>query len=250
MKKMSLLLLLCLSLVLMLGSVVIAAEYVAVSGGKVVIDGNLSDWQTGGKFIVPAIVCNDKAQAVRGDTAWTDANDSSGLIYLRWTNDYLLLAADVTDDVGTLASRPDNGDSIGIDITIGKNATVLIEMTPYPPNGDWNQAVLARDAGPMTTYSANIYVRAIAKADGKGYYLEAALPWSELKVGDVSFNPLNSIPVTMFNVIVTDSDDGVARKSVLLNTRSASNPVTSWYRLLTQLIPIVFSGDGVGEVTW
>ncbi len=247
-------LLLSLGLVFSVGSVVAGAEYTAASaGGKVVIDGNLSDWQANGKFVAPAIVLNAKEQAVRGDNVWSGPADSSAQVYVRWTKDYLLVAADVTDDVGILGGRVDNGDSIGVDILAGGGTSILdflAELTPYPVNGDWNQAVLFRSwGGSFATLPTKTIVRATTKAGGKGYYLEAAIPWSDMKQGDRAVNAQSGSRI-MFNIILTDADNASARESVLLNTRSASNLTAAWYNDAAQFMPLVLAGDGAGTVTW
>ena len=240
---------LCMVLVLGLAGSVVASEYIALSVGQnetVTIDGDLSDWIVDGEFVVPAIVLNEKAQAVRGDSAWQGPEDSSGKVYFRWTKDYLLVAADVVDDKGTLGGRPDNGDSVGVTIIVDGIRNLITEMTPYPPDGDWSKAVLFREGGPWTSFPSNTIVRATEKADGQGYYLEAAIPWSDLTLQGNSVDPMQGS--VLFNVIISDSDDGSSRKSVLLNTRSESNPVTAWVNNLDQFMPLVLTGDGAGSV--
>ena len=59
--------------------------------------------------------------------------------------------------------RIDNGDSVGITIDIFNGSRpdlqpFLVEMTPYPPNGDWNQSVLFRYATVWQVLSSNTIV--------------------------------------------------------------------------------------------
>ncbi|MGI6083444.1 MAG: sugar-binding protein, partial [Limnochordia bacterium] len=180
--------------------------YIAQSVGKgntVTIDGDLSEWRGAAGIRLGT----DQAQVVRG-TDWKDAKDASATVYMRWTKDYLLLAADVTDDVGALSpGRIDNGDSVGITIDIFNGSRpdlqpFLIEMTPYPPNGDWSQAVYFRYASVWQVLSSTTIVRANKKADNSGYYLEAAIPLSDLTRDNKTLDPVADRSV-FFALILT-----------------------------------------------
>jgi len=246
---------LTLSMALILGLALSASAswgpYVAQSVGKgntVTIDGDLSEWRG-----APGIrLGTDQAQVVRG-TEWKDAKDASATVYMRWNKDYLLLAADVTDDIGALSpGRIDNGDSVGITIDIFNGSRpdlhpFLIEMTPYPPNGDWSKAVYFRYATIWQVLSSNTVVRAQKKADGSGYYLEAAIPFSDLTRDGKTLDPVADRSV-FFALILTDCDDGSTRKTVLQNTRTSWNPVSNWYSKPEEFTSLIFRGDGSGEV--
>lgn len=234
------------------GSVASASwkPYVARSvgaGNTITIDGDLSDWRG-----VPGIrLGTDQAQVVRG--SWSGASDLSGTVYLQWNSEYLLVAADVTDNVGVLSpGRIDNGDSVGITIDIFNGSRpdlqpFLVEMTPYPPNGDWNQSVLFRYATVWQVLSSNAIVRAQTRSDGSGYYLEAAIPFSDLTRDGKTLDPVADRSV-FISVILTDSDDGSSRKSVLQNTRTEWNPVSNWYREPEEFTSLIFRGNGAGDV--
>lgn len=245
---------LVLSLVLVLSVASVASAswkpYIALSVGSsntITIDGDLSDWRN-----VPGIkLGHDESQVVRG--FWNGPEDLSGTVYLQWTTDYLLLAADVTDDVGILSpGRIDNGDSVGITIDLFNGTrpdlnSLLLEMTPYPPNDDWNRATLFRLASVWRSLTSNAVVRAQTKTDGTGYYLEAAIPFTDLSQAGKTLNPLEDRSV-FFNVILTDSDGGPDRKSVLQNTRTSWNPVSNWYTVPVEFTSLIFRGDGSGHV--
>lgn len=225
--------------------------YVARSvgeGNTITIDGDLSDWHG----ISGITLGTDPAQVVRG--TWDGPQDSSGTFYLQWTKDYLLLAADVTDDVGLLSpGRIDNGDSVGltIDIFNGSRPDVhpfLVEVTPYPPGGNWDEAVLFRHAVTWQHIgSSNTIVRAQEKDSGNGYYLEAAIPFSDLTQEGKTLDPVADRSV-FFSLILTDSDGNSSRKSVLLNTRTEANPVADWFRVPVEFTSLIFRGDGSGQV--
>lgn len=244
---------LCVVLIVALGSVASASwqPYVARTvgqGNTITIDGDLSDWRG-----VPGIrLGNDENQVVRG--SWNGASDSSGTIYMQWTEEYLLLAADVTDDAGILSTgRIDNGDSVGITIDIFNGSRpdlqpFLVEITPYPPDGDWDQSVYFRHATVWTVLNSNAIVRAKEKEDGKGYFLEAAIPFSDLSRDGKTLDPVTDRSV-FFTLILTDSDDGISRKSVLQNTRTSWNPVSNWYQQPNEFTSLIFRGDGAGNVT-
>jgi hypothetical protein len=252
MRRKNLVLALSMVFILALGSVVSASwkPYAAQSVGNgktITIDGDLSDWAG-----TPGIkLGNDEAQAVRG--AWNGADDSSGTMYLKWNKEYLLLAADVTDDAGVLSpGRIDNGDSVGITIDIFNGSRpdlqpFLIEMTPYPPDGDWSKSVYFRHATVWTVLSSNAIVRAKKKDDDSGYYLEAAIPLSDLSRDGKTLEPVADRSV-FFCLILTDCDDGTSRKSVLQNTRTSWNPVSNWYKVPEEFTSLIFRGDGAGSV--
>lgn len=242
----------CFVLVFALGSVASAQwqPYIAQSvgaGRTVTLDGDLSEWRG-----VPGIrFGHDEAQVVRG--TWDGPEDLSGTVYLQWTTDYLLVAADVTDDIGILSTgRIDNGDSVGITIDIFNGSRpdrnpFLVEMTPYPPGGNWDEAVLFRYAIAWQRLTPNTIVRAKAKEDGSGYYLEAAIPFSDLSQDGKTLDPITDRSV-FIAVILSDSDDGATRKSVLQNTRTSWNPVSNWYREPVEFTSLIFRGNGSGNV--
>ncbi len=220
--------------------------------GKIVIDGNLDDWAVNGKPKSVAVDFGTEEQLVR-QSGWTDPADSSGKIYLNWTKEYLVVAADITDDVPALCKdtsgiRIDSGDSIGLTFLMPDYTSLMIEMTPYPENDDWKQAILFRQGITWTEFDSTAVVRAKAKTDGTGYYFEAAIPFKELVLNGQKVDPAaKSVP---FTVILTDCDNGIERESVLQHNRTTANKLKSWFKQPNEFGTLNFAGAGEGSVTW
>lgn len=235
-------------------SVLAAQDYTADSvAGKIIIDGNLADWTVNNSIKSAVIHFGTEEQLVR-QSGWTNSADSSGKIYLNWTKDYLVVAADVTDDTAALCKdatgiKIDSGDSIGITFLMPDTTTLMIELTPYPENGVWDQSILFRQGTTWTKFNSTTVVRAKVKADGKGYILEAAIPFRELVLNGQKVDPIaaKSVP---FTVILTDCDNGVARESVLQNNRTAENKLKSWFKQPNEFATLNFAGVGEGSVSW
>ncbi|MGE5606534.1 MAG: sugar-binding protein [Bacteroidota bacterium] len=234
-------------------SAIAAQDFTADSvAGKIVIDGNLDDWAVNGKPKSAALDFGTEEQLVR-QSGWVNPADSSGKIYLNWTQEYLVVAADITDDAPALCKdttgiRIDSGDSIGLTFLMPDYTSLMIEMTPYPENGDWKQAILFRQGITWTKFDSTAVVRAKAKADGKGYFFEAAIPFKELVLNGQKVDPAaKSVP---FTVILTDCDNGIARESVLQHNRTAANKLKSWFKQPNEFATLNFAGSGEGSVTW
>ncbi len=235
-------------------SVMAAPDYTADSvAGKLVIDGDLKDWAVNGNMKSAALNFGTEEQLVR-QSGWTNSTDSSGKIYLNWTKDYLVVAADITDDVAALCKdtsgiKIDSGDSIGLTFLMPDTTTLMIELTPYPEKGAWDQAILFRQGTTWTKFNSTAVVRGKTKPDGKGYLLEAAIPFKELVLNGQKVDPAaaKSVP---FTVILTDCDDGIARESVLQHNRTAENKLKSWFKQPNEFATLSFAGTGEGSVTW
>ncbi|MBR5345037.1 MAG: hypothetical protein IK127_04355 [Clostridia bacterium] len=113
----------------------------------IAIDGDLSDWNLDS----PAVV-NTAEQIIRDANMWNGPSDSSAIFYLSWDDEYLYIAADVTenDPLGAIEMLPIDGED-NLKLYISTDPTADPNRTEYGTNdfliyfvmdeGYWDTAV-------------------------------------------------------------------------------------------------------------
>jgi len=166
---------------------------------------------------------------------WVDANDNSVGFSLAWNEQFLFLAAIVTDDMHVQTQHGEmiyRGDSLEIllDADLAGDYTTArlsaddyqLGLSPGTLNGDTPEAYLwypASRSGAATT------VQLAALPDGQGYRLEAAIPWALFDLAPAGGTRLG------FALSASDDDtpDSAEQQSLIstTSTRRLLDP-TSW----------------------
>jgi len=159
----------------------------------IAVDGDLGDWSA----VPNAISVSDAAQVVWGAGMWNGTTDLSGTVRLAWRQEYLFIAADVTDDRIRQTQRGDSlwkGDHIEVYLDVSPDVEpdrdsfgdgqFQIAMSPgnFGTTGDplidtSPEAFVYR---PVQSPAAGILVA--SERTERGYVLEAAIPWSLLGI--------------------------------------------------------------------
>jgi hypothetical protein len=200
------------------------------AGTAPTIDGQLTDWSTLPGLLVLATYKPDN---------WKGLNDCSVAFGIQWDTTYLYLAAKVTDDVHVQTQHKEyiyKGDSLEIlldtDLKGDFSITTLspddfqLGLSPGALSGDTPEAYLWF---PTEYTRALTEVKVAAQPDGSGYRLEAAIPWSVLKVTPAAG--------TAYGFVLSASDNdtpGTAAQETLITTTAArklTNP-TTWGTLI------------------
>lgn len=146
------------------------------------LDGDLMEWE--------GVIGQDLSYIISGAQAYEGMHDIAGTVYAQWDEEYLYLAARVTDDVHVQSQRGDridlgdalivwidvdlagdfdadvaNGDDYQIGLSPGDFATISPEAVVWRPQRrpEWDRAIIVG-----------------ARRRGGGYTLEAAIPWMVL----------------------------------------------------------------------
>jgi len=205
------------------------------------IDGDLGEWGN----VPNALDLNTKEQVVWGEGKWTSPNDLRAIVWLAWRNEYLFLAADVTDDKFQQTQR-------GTSLWKGDHIELFIDATPdtdserkpfgkgqfqfgFSPGNFQHTGDKLLDLPP----EAVIFRPTEMKTDGiltaatrteSGYALEAAIPWSLLGVEGALATALG-IEV---GVSDTDGDESVQESMMTIRT-------DRWEITRNRLVPAVLS---------
>lgn len=245
-----------------LATVGTAAEDAAVRGipfkpdPPPAMDGRLDDWDS-----VPNVtVAATQAHCVYGQPKWVSAADLSARVWLAWRQEYLYLAADVTDDQHRQALRDR-------DLFRGDHLELYLDLTPdAPPGRDFlgagqvqfgfspgnfqqtgdpladipPQAVVFRPEQP----AAGVLVA--AQPTDAGYAMEAAIPWP--LIGQLAAKP-GLRPAQGFSlgleVAVSDTDSQTPAQEKMLALRPEP-----WQRKCERLVPAALAGsDGTPPAT-
>jgi hypothetical protein len=153
------------------------------------IDGRLEEWEG----VPNASLIRTKEQVVYGGKAWTSPQDLSAKVWLAWRDEYLYLAADVTDDRHVQKGR-------GVGMWRGDHIEFYLDATPdaEPQRTAWGQGQihlgfspgsLTQTGDPLSDIppEAVVFTPEGMGAEGvlvaaqkteKGYALEVAVPWT------------------------------------------------------------------------
>ena len=198
----------------------------AAQRGAPAIDGNLSDW---GSLPYSA------GSIAFGAASWNGAGDLSGSFNIAWDAANLYIAVQVVDDVHAQRQTGSNifkGDSIELLL----DTSLAADFASTNMGSDDFQVGISPGDLSGRTVAAQIYRwypqanagavagSVAAQADGAGYRLEAAIPWSALgakPAAGASFG---------FALSLSDNDDPAAslQQSLVSNigTRKLTNPTT------------------------
>ncbi|HUP27944.1 MAG TPA: protein kinase [Chloroflexia bacterium] len=190
-----------------------------------VIDGDLSDWAGAKPGPFPASFLTYTATK---SIQYGGPDDLSAQFYFAWDNDNLFIGADVTDDVHVqLASTRGYQLYKGDDIEVWFDTDLPGDFAASAANKDDFQLGLSPgdfgQLGPEAVFwnpdrstERNNLIRVASqrKADQKGYFLEAAVPWSSF--GDFRPSPGSAIG---FAASAGDNDRaGVPGQELMVST--------------------------------
>jgi len=193
------------------------------------IDGNLDDWPD---------LPNVTDQVTFGATQWHGASDLSMYYALAWDNEYLYLAAQVTDDVHVQTQHGAaifKGDSLDMlldtDLAGDFNDTALsaddfqLGLSPGAFNGEAPESWLWL---PRSISGVPSNVTVAAQPVGTGYAIEAQIPWALFGVTPIVGQHFG------FALSASDNDtSGTAQEQSLVSsvsTRRLTDP-TTWSTL-------------------
>jgi hypothetical protein len=216
------------------------------------IDGRLEEWEN----VPGACILDRKAQVVHGAAAWRSPRDLSAKVWLAWREEYLYLAADVTDDRHVQQGR-------GIAMWRGDHVELYLDATPDndPARTAWGRGQihlgfspgsLQQTGDPLTDLppEAVVFYPEGAAAQGvlvaaqkteKGYALEAAIPWT--LIAQLARQPALRAGIGLplgFEVGISDTDGSEAAQEKLMTILTAP-----WGHFRNRLIAAALSGtDG------
>lgn len=217
------------------------------------IDGRLDEWEG-----VPNVrTAATKEHCVYGPQRWGSAKDLSARVWLAWRDEYLYLAADVTDDQHRQSLRDRamfRGDHVELYLDLTPDAApgrsfmgagqVQFGFSPgnFQQTGDRladipAEAVVFRPEGGEATG-----VLVAAQKTEKGYTIEAAVPWS--LVGRLTskskLRPAKGLALGI-EVAVSDTDGATPAQEKMLALRPEP-----WQRKCQRLMAAALAGsDGV-----
>jgi len=216
------------------------------------IDGRLEEWEN-----VPGVLLLDrKAQVVKGAAGWKSPADLSSRVWLAWRDEYLYLAADVTDDRHVQTGR-------GIDMWRGDHVELYLDAVPDddPGRATWgagqihfgfSPGSLAHTGDPLADLPPEAVVFTPRGADAvgilvaaqkteKGYALEAAVPWTLIArlAGKNGLKPRIGLPLG-FEVGVSDTDGPEPAQEKLMTVLT-----TPWSHGRDRMVPAALAApDG------
>lgn len=214
----------------------------------IAVDGDLGDWSG----VPNSISLNQPAQAVHGAGAWSGPSDLSGVVQLAWRQEYLFIAATVTDDVmaqGQRASGIWQGDHVELYIDTQPDAEpdrahfgvgqFQIALSPgnFQDTGDPLADTFAEVFcfKPMGQDMSDALVA--SSRTERGWVLEAAIPWGALGVVPEQDLPLR-IEVGLSD---TDGNDPVQESMLTSGTEK-------WAHTRDRLHPMALAGgDGIAK---
>lgn len=205
------------------------------------IDGDLADWTN----VPVASVLSGAPHVTIGKNNWKSPADLSATIHLAWPNEFLFVAAQVSDDVLRQSQRGANlwkGDHIELYLDTAPDAEPQRTALGagqfhfgFSPGNFQNTGDALADLPPEATVfspangTAN-GVLVAAKRSENGYTLEAAIPWTMLGLKAGVATPLK------IEAGVSDTD-GIEPKQEKMMTLG----VAPWKRERTRLLDAVLS---------
>ncbi len=239
------------------------AQYVCVyAPNPPTIDADLSDWQDeSGNFYANPLVFNDRQQCVRGQDNWQSTWDLSGTVYLMWDDSNIYIAAEVLDNVVTIAYKEGYTRGGAFDEPVGFRIDCrsdAVQIALDPENGARTEpgwAVMV-DICPvqvpefdqieivqMNMGEADISDEGAVVASREtehGYIVEAMVPTSLwVNAFGVTVQPVDGLELLM-EAILSDCDDGESRHCMMLHHRNDVDGPNSWYQGPENMEPIIF----------
>ncbi|MHB8903140.1 MAG: sugar-binding protein, partial [Thermoguttaceae bacterium] len=217
------------------------------------IDGRLDEWEG-----VPNVrTAATKEHCAYGPEKWRSGADLSARVWLAWRDEYLYLAADVTDDQHRQALRDRamfRGDHMELYLDLAPQSPpgrsfmgagqVPLGLSPgnFQSSGDAlndipAEAVVFRPDGAPATG-----VLVASQKTEKGYALEASIPWSLLGelAGKPGLRPARGLELNI-EVAVSDTDSTAPAQEKMLTLRPEP-----WERKSERLLAAVLAGsDGL-----
>ncbi len=170
------------------------------------IDGVLNDWKKTSPIIIDKL-----SQVQEGSTVWKNKDNLSGQLFVNWDKNNLYVAGDIIDNVPVLnPNKKSNiwkGDAIEIVIGLDKSAK---SDRAFTTKGDFQ---IGFATGDNKKQAPSIWVwknnespagsKIVVKksANGKGYTIEASIPWKSLN----GFTPSAGDKLS-FDVALDDAD--------------------------------------------
>jgi hypothetical protein len=206
----------------------------------ITIDGDISGPEWAG---ATAMKVDQMKQVAVGPDLWDGTDDLSGTAMWKWDENYIYLAADVTDDtrVNEIVADPTNW----ANVWQGDGFETYLQLDPYSRTRtayqidrdyQWSLGVDADNnvgwkifrspASPTDTLPPDIpdtTGNAIAKSTPTGYILEARFPWSGLPDANASLIPPKDGAQAAIALAIndTDTDGSSTRESqISWNTKS------------------------------
>lgn len=212
---------------------------------------------TSGRAVPNGRTAATKEHCVYGPQRWSSAKDLSARVWLAWREEYLYLAADVTDDQHRQSLRDRamfRGDHVELYLDLTPDAPpgrtfmgagqVQFGFSPgnFQQTGDRladipAEAVVFRPEGGVATG-----VLVAAQKTDKGYAIEAAVPWSLIGqlTNKSSLRPVKGLAMGI-EVAVSDTDGATPAQEKMLALRSQP-----WQRKCERLMAAALAGsDGV-----
>jgi hypothetical protein len=215
----------------------------------IAIDGELGDW----KAVPNAITLSDAAQVVWGAGMWKGTTDLSGIVHIAWRQEYLFVAANVTDD---LIRQNQRGDSLWKGDHIEVYLDVSPELEPERDSFGDGQFQIAISPGnfgetgdSLIDTAPEVFVyrpHAAPVADAlvasrrteTGYVIEAAIPWTLLGVANPAEGALLRVEVGL-----SDTDSPEPAQETLMTTSPEK-----WSHTRSRLQHAALAGtDGVAK---
>lgn len=186
---------------------------------SIVIDGDLSEWNTS-----TPLVLEDESQLIRDGEYWSGLDDLSARVYLMWDEDNLYIGAEVTEDTpfGAIAMLPiDDNDNFTLYLSTNPDADP--DRTAYETT-DFRLILVTDNLYYDTAFDRSMvsdlqgfwsmgmdgsqdvltgYER-VARATEVGYVLEAKIPWSNFSNKNIPlFVPSEGVSLG-FDLVITD----------------------------------------------
>jgi hypothetical protein len=218
------------------------------------IDGQLDDWSA----VPGATAITRREQAVYGAPAWRSPQDLSGKVWLAWRDDFLYLAADVTDDRLVQRGR-------GQALWKGDHVELYLDLAPdrdaqrntfgagqvhlgFSPGSLEKTGDPLADAPPEATVFApeGTQAKGVQVAAQKtitGYTLEAAIPWPLLaRLAGMPFRPVAGAALN-YEIGLSDCDGPEPAQEKLMTVLAAP-----WRHARNRLVSAALAGaDGKGS---
>ncbi|MGQ9697924.1 MAG: sugar-binding protein [Armatimonadota bacterium] len=238
--------------------------HIAKAKTPIVIDGNITDAEWGD---AETMVLNKQEQVSAG--TWEGPDDLSGVWRVKFDDQYLYIAVDITDDMPRINAYTDGnvwqGD--GIETYVGLDAydpkrTAYNESRNYQwtigvgPDIAWKifrPAAGDRLPPDIPDTEGNLVVKDHHAGQKPGYVIEARMPWSGFPDVDTTLIPPKEGTPAAITAGINDTDtpDSTSRETAMLfeKTTEAWHDPSVWVRAMwgAPAKPAVVKGDLNGD---